>query len=102
MQLLGQMPIRPVKSFLASVGHCWTSLDIVLDTFGHRGGRCLGHGLAQSPVGSSHEITDLTRAIVAINGWKRICIAFRSVPGEYEPAAVKEPARQELAAVAAR
>jgi hypothetical protein len=49
---------------------------------------------------SSREITDLTWAIVAINGWNRIAISFRSVPGEYEPELVKEPARQELAAAA--
>jgi AhpD family alkylhydroperoxidase len=49
---------------------------------------------------TSREITDLTWAIVAINGWNRIAISFRSVPGEYEPPAAKEPAQPELAAAA--
>jgi hypothetical protein len=29
-------------------------------------------------------------AIVAINGWNRIAIGFRAVPGSYQPAAAKE------------
>jgi hypothetical protein len=28
---------------------------------------------------------NLTMAVVAINGWNRIAIAFRSVPGTYQP-----------------
>ena len=32
------------------------------------------------------EMVDLTMAIVTINGWNRIAIAFRSVPGAYQPA----------------
>lgn len=31
------------------------------------------------------EIITLTMAIVAINGWNRLAIGFRSVPGSYEP-----------------
>jgi len=31
------------------------------------------------------ELVNLTLAIVAINGWNRLAIAFRSVPGSYEP-----------------
>ena len=30
------------------------------------------------------EIADLTLAIVAINGWNRLAIAFRAVPGTYQ------------------
>lgn len=30
------------------------------------------------------ELTDLTLAIVAINGWNRFNIAFRTVPGNYQ------------------
>jgi alkylhydroperoxidase family enzyme len=30
------------------------------------------------------ELVDLTLAIVAINGWNRIAIGFRAVPGAYE------------------
>lgn len=31
------------------------------------------------------ELVDLTLAIVAINGWNRFAIAFRTVPGTYQP-----------------
>jgi AhpD family alkylhydroperoxidase len=30
-------------------------------------------------------LVDLTWAVVAINGWNRIAISFRSVPGAYQP-----------------
>ncbi len=33
------------------------------------------------------ELADLTLAVVAINGWNRLSIAARVVPGTYEPAA---------------
>jgi len=32
---------------------------------------------------SEEELTTLTLAIVAINGWNRFAIAFRSIPGSY-------------------
>lgn len=32
------------------------------------------------------ELVDLTWAIALINGWNRMAISFRSVPGTYEPA----------------
>ena len=35
---------------------------------------------------SETELVNLTYAIVAINGWNRLGIAFRSVPGLYQPA----------------
>ncbi len=31
------------------------------------------------------EIVALTMAIIAINGWNRLAISFRTVPGTYEP-----------------
>jgi AhpD family alkylhydroperoxidase len=34
---------------------------------------------------SEKELADLTLAIVAINGWNRLNIAFRTVPGGYHP-----------------
>ena len=34
---------------------------------------------------SEQELIDLTVAIVTINGWNRLSIAFRSVPGAYQP-----------------
>jgi alkylhydroperoxidase family enzyme len=33
------------------------------------------------------ELVDLTMAIIAINGWNRLAISFRTVPGTYQPAA---------------
>jgi AhpD family alkylhydroperoxidase len=33
------------------------------------------------------ELIDLTLAIIAINGWNRLAISFRTVPGTYQPAA---------------
>ncbi len=35
---------------------------------------------------SEAELVDLTTAIVAINGWNRLAIGFRSEPGSYQPA----------------
>jgi AhpD family alkylhydroperoxidase len=31
------------------------------------------------------ELVNLTMAVVTINGWNRICVGFRKVPGTYEP-----------------
>ena len=36
------------------------------------------------------ELANLTLAVVAINGWNRLNIAFRTTPGTYQPAAKKE------------
>ncbi len=36
---------------------------------------------------SERELVDLTLALVAINGWNRLSIAFRTVPGTYQPKA---------------
>ena len=33
------------------------------------------------------ELVNLTLAVVAINGWNRLNIAFRTTPGSYQPAA---------------
>ena len=38
---------------------------------------------------SEKELVDLTLAIVAINGWNRLAISFRAVPGTYQPASQK-------------
>jgi alkylhydroperoxidase family enzyme len=35
---------------------------------------------------TEEELVNLTLAIVAINGWNRPAIGFRSVPGTYQPA----------------
>ena len=37
---------------------------------------------------SKEELAHLTLAIVAINGWNRFSIAFRAVPGSYQPASI--------------
>lgn len=34
---------------------------------------------------SEKELVDLTLALVAINGWNRLAISFRTPPGSYEP-----------------
>ena len=31
------------------------------------------------------ELADLTWAVIAINGWNRVAISFRCVPGSYQP-----------------
>jgi AhpD family alkylhydroperoxidase len=39
------------------------------------------------------ELISLTLAVVAINGWNRVAIPFRTVPGSYQPAgAAEQPA----------
>lgn len=35
------------------------------------------------------EITALTMAIIAINGWNRLAISFRNIPGSYKPELAK-------------
>lgn len=35
---------------------------------------------------SERELVDLTLAVIAINGWNRLAISFRTVPGTYQPA----------------
>ena len=32
------------------------------------------------------ELVDLTLAIIVINGWNRLAVSFRTVPGSYQPA----------------
>src|SRR3954453_15002524 len=39
---------------------------------------------------TEEELVNLTLAIVSINGWNRLSIAFRAVPGAYQPHAVKQ------------
>ena len=44
---------------------------------------------------SEEELVNLTMAVVTINGWNRLLIAFRAVPGAYQPPTRKaEGARQ--------
>ena len=35
---------------------------------------------------SENELVNLTLAIVFINGWNRLAISFRTLPGIYQPA----------------
>lgn len=37
---------------------------------------------------TEEELVNLTMAIIAINGWNRLAISFRTVPGTYQPKAV--------------
>jgi AhpD family alkylhydroperoxidase len=41
---------------------------------------------------SDQEMADLTFAVVAINGWNRLSIAFRVVPGTYQVPKLKKEA----------
>lgn len=41
---------------------------------------------------SEKELVDPTLAIVAINGWNRLAVSFRTVPGTYTPARRSGPA----------
>src|SRR5580704_6782156 len=34
---------------------------------------------------SNEELVNLTLAVITINGWNRLAISFRSVPGAYQP-----------------
>lgn len=43
---------------------------------------------------SEKQLVDLTMAVIAINGWNRLSVAFRTVPGTYRP----KHRREELAA----
>ena len=45
---------------------------------------------------TEEELVNLTIAIVAINGWNRLAIGSRSVPGTYQPAAAKNSASGNL------
>jgi AhpD family alkylhydroperoxidase len=38
---------------------------------------------------SEEELVKLTLAVVAINGWNRLAIGFRSVPGTYRPKSLR-------------
>jgi AhpD family alkylhydroperoxidase len=40
---------------------------------------------------SDEELVKLTWAVVVINGWNRVCIAFRSEPGKYQARAHAKP-----------
>jgi AhpD family alkylhydroperoxidase len=41
---------------------------------------------------SEEEIVKLSMAVVAINGWNRLAISGRAVPGSYQPHAAAKPA----------
>ncbi len=42
---------------------------------------------------SERELVDLTMAVIAINGWNRLAIAFRAQAGTYEPGQFKRKTR---------
>ncbi len=46
---------------------------------------------------TDQELVNLTLAVVAINGWNRLNIAFRGVPGAYQPQR-QQPGPMDLAA----
>jgi AhpD family alkylhydroperoxidase len=41
---------------------------------------------------SEQELVNLTLAVVTINGWNRLNIAFRTTPGSYQPVSRSHPA----------
>jgi len=41
---------------------------------------------------SEEELVNLTMAVVAINGWNRLAVSFRTEPGTYRPALRPRPA----------
>ena len=41
---------------------------------------------------SEEELVNLSIAVITINGWNRLAIPFRSVPGSYHPAAAPQHA----------
>jgi len=41
---------------------------------------------------SDEELVNLTLAVVTINGWNRLNVAFRTTPGSYQPAAARAAA----------
>src|SRR5918912_1136448 len=41
---------------------------------------------------SESELVDLTMAVVAINGWNRLAVSFRTEPGSYQPRAERRVA----------
>ncbi|RIK49752.1 MAG: carboxymuconolactone decarboxylase [Chloroflexi bacterium] len=43
------------------------------------------------------ELVDLTMAVIAINGWNRLAISFRTVPGTYQPAQRRRETEKERA-----
>ncbi|MCC7496623.1 MAG: carboxymuconolactone decarboxylase family protein [Bryobacterales bacterium] len=43
---------------------------------------------------SEKELVDLTMAVIAINGWNRLAVSFRTVAGSYQPAAARGAAKE--------
>jgi AhpD family alkylhydroperoxidase len=66
----------------------WTEAITLLA--GHRVTDELYHAACQHF--SEKQLVDLTMAIIAINGWNRLSVAFRTVPGTYQLASHREPA----------
>jgi AhpD family alkylhydroperoxidase len=61
----------------------WTEA-VTLVTEGHVPGEVYEQARQQF---SEEELIHLTMSVVTINGWNRLAIAFRAVPGAYQPAA---------------
>lgn len=59
----------------------WTEA-VTLITQGHVPDEVFEQARAQF---SDEELSNLTLAVVAINGWNRLAISFRAVPGTYQP-----------------
>jgi len=48
---------------------------------------------------TEQEMVNLTLAVIAINGWNRLAISFRAVPGSYQPTTKATPHRATAQAV---
>ena len=44
---------------------------------------------------SEEDLVNLTMAVISINGWNRMAITFRAVPGKYEPQRIKTASKGE-------
>lgn len=62
-------------------GLVWTEA-ITLISHGHAPDEVFEQARTQF---TEEELVNLTMAIVAINGWNRLAIGFREVPGIYQP-----------------
>ncbi len=76
----------PFYSAREQAALAWTEAVTLLNE-GHVPDEVYEHARGQF---SEKELIDLTLAIVAINGWNRLNVAFRNVPGSYKPGQLKK------------
>jgi AhpD family alkylhydroperoxidase len=80
MHLLNAWEEAPIYTARERAALAWTeAVTLVAD--GHVPDEVYETARAQF---SEKELVDLTMAIIAINGWNRLAIGFRAVPGTYQ------------------